>query len=224
MSLMRSLLVFAFSVFPRALASALCDALSPPSCAACDAAVPRGRVFCAACAGTVLRIEPSPEGVRAFATFGGAIASSLKRFKYEGRADLARPLGHLVRRLVRESLLSVELVVPVPLHPRRLASRGYNQAAPLARAAADELGVPFAPCVLARGRDTPQQAHLGGAARRANVAGAFSVRAPPSVAGRVVLLVDDVVTTGSTLMACRDALLAAGALEVEMLCLARAER
>ncbi|MDI1484751.1 ComF family protein [Polyangium sp. y55x31] len=206
----------------RVIARALIDTLSPPACAACDAPVRRDRVFCPTCAATVLRTSNTPGEPLAFAAFGGAVAAALKRFKYGERPDLGRPLGHLLRGLLREEAPAVDLVIPVPLHPRRLAERGYNQAALLAHAAAGELGVPLAARALVRLRNTPQQATLGRAERLANVARAFVVRSPRAVRGRRILLVDDVATTGSTLEACRDALVEAGAREVITSCLARA--
>ncbi len=203
-----------------ALGAWLADTLSPPSCAACDARVPRRAVLCAACAGAVLRAGPGP--VVAFALFGGPVAEALRRLKYGDRPDLARPLGHLLRRAAREARLRANLVVPVPLHPARLAERGYNQAALLASAVARELGAPLAARALERTRDTPQQARLDRARRLENVAGAFVGRA--RLHGQNVVLVDDVATTGATLDACGAALRAAGALSVTALCVARAER
>ena len=135
---------------------------------------------------------------------------------------LGVPLGHLLRRLLREEGLSAEVVVPVPLHPKRLAERGYNQAALLARAAARELGAPLEARALVRVRDTSQQARLGRTERLTNVERAFVARNPEAVRGRDVLLVDDVETTGATLAACRAALLEAGARHVTMVCLCRA--
>src|SRR6185369_5247276 len=98
--------------------------------------------------------------VVAFALYGGAVAAALRRLKYGGRADLAVPLGHLARRAVREAGLSGDLVIPVPLHPRRLADRGYNQAALLAASVAREIGAPLVARALVRVRNTPQQARL----------------------------------------------------------------
>lgn len=206
----------------RALLRALAFALSPSACAACDgdAHAP----LCAACACTLapprLPEEEALEGVAivAVAAFGGALAVAIRRLKYNDRPDLAQPLGRLLRAVVRDARLSADLIVPVPLHPRRLAERGYNQAALLARHVAAELRAPMVARGLLRLRDTPQQARLGRVGRLANVAAAFRVRAP--VRGRSIVLVDDVATTGATLLACRAALLDAGAASVTCLVLA----
>ena len=116
---------------------------------------------------------------------------------------------------------AIDVVVPVPLHPRRLAERGYNQAALLAAPVARRLGVPFAPCALARVRDTPQQVVMDRASRLLNVAGAFAVRDRTFVAGGRVLLIDDVRTTGATLDGCARALHEVGARAILALVLAR---
>jgi ComF family protein len=198
--------------------------LAPAGCAACDAPVPERAVFCPVCARAVVRVAPRGAPAIAFAAYGGALAAAIRRFKFAGRPDLARPLGHLLRRAARDAAASADRVVPVPLHARRLAERGYNQAALLARHAADELGVPLDARALVRLRDTPQQANLVREARLANVARAFRARPPAALRGGRVLLVDDVATTGATLEACRDALLEAGAAEVTALVVARTER
>ncbi len=204
----------------RALITNLADALAPPACSACDAPVDRRSVFCVACAAAVARAAPSP--VVAFAIYGGAISTALRRLKYGDRSDLARPLGHLLRRAARDASLEADLVVPVPLHAARLAERGYNQAALLAAAAACELGAPLEPRALVRTRHTPQQARLPRAQRLQNVSGAFRVRVPARVRGRRVVLVDDVATTGATLDACIAALREGGADAVTALVVARA--
>jgi ComF family protein len=208
----------------QAALSVFRDALSPPACAACDQPIPSRKVFCAECAATVVRDGRQTDGSITFARFGGAVAMALKRFKYEERADLANPLGQLLRQAVVDAGIEADVVIPVPLHPRRLAERGYNQSALLARAIAHQLSAPFAPRALERCRQTAQQARLGRAERMENMADAFHVRDKPAVALRSVLLVDDVLTTGATLLACRHALVRAGAREVTSVCLARAGR
>jgi len=204
----------------RALFTSLADTLAPPACAACDLGVGRSSVFCGSCAGAVERAGPS--SVVAFALYGGPVATALRRLKYQDRSDLARPLGDLLRRAARDAALRADLVVPVPLHPTRLAERGYNQAALLGAAAARELGAPLEARALLRTRPTSQQARLPRAQRLENVTGAFRVRVPAQVRGRHVVLVDDVATTGATLAACLAALRESGAAAVTALVVARA--
>ncbi|WP_437276996.1 ComF family protein [Sorangium sp. So ce375] len=219
----------------RSLMAAAARTLSPPACAGCDAPIADAAVFCADCARTfVPYAEGAPRGeagtraaagasLVAFAPFGGAVAEGIRRFKYGDRPDLARPLGRLLLCAARDAGVCVDVVVPVPLHPRRLAERGYNQAALLAAHVADGLAVSLAPRALCRVRSTAQQAQLSRDRRLQNVAGAFRVRAPERVQRRRVALIDDVATTGATLAACRDALLGAGSASVTYLVLATAE-
>lgn len=215
----------------RMLLAAVRSALGPPTCAACDARVRAGVVFCGACAATIspppepcALDDASPRGpiLLASGAFSGALAIALRRLKYQDRPDLGAPLGHLARRTARLAGLTADLVVPVPLHPRRLVDRGYNQAALLAAEVAIELDVPLAPRALLRLRHTPQQARSDRATRHANVREAFRARRPASLRGLHVVLVDDVATTGSTLEACADALLTAGAASVTAIVIARA--
>jgi ComF family protein len=215
----------------RLLLAAVKGALGPPTCAACDARIRPHVVFCRSCAAT---IEPPPEPddlafadprlepTIAFGAFGGALATALRRLKYQDRPDLAAPLGHLARRAARQAGLTADLVVPVPLHPRRLVDRGYNQAALLAAQVAVELAAPLVARALVRLRNTPQQAHLDRAARLGNVRLAFRARDPRLIQGRRVVLVDDVATSGATITACSEALLAAGAASVTAIVIARA--
>jgi ComF family protein len=215
----------------RALSAVVADALAPPACAACDAPLARRAVFCPACAATVVRARAAPGAPNvddvtspaAFAIYGGAIAMALRRFKYEERPDLGRALGDFARRAARRLPEDEWTVVPVPLHARRLAERGYNQALLLARPVARELRGRLAPTALARTRNTPQQARLDRRGRLHNVEGAFRVASPSAVRGRAILLVDDVATSGATLTACATALREAGARRVAALVVARAD-
>lgn len=177
-------------------------------------------MFCSACVPTIERSDRGSEPL-AFALFGGAMAVAIRRLKYEGRSDLAYPLGELLRALCREVEVEADVVVPVPLHPRRLVERGFNQAALLARAVARETGARLEPRVLVRVVDTPRQAELRREERLHNVAQAFAILKPSSVAGRRVLLVDDVSTTGATLEACRRALASARPASTRGIVLAR---
>jgi ComF family protein len=165
---------------------------------------------------------PRLRGGVAVLLHGGAAAQALARLKYRDRPDLALPLGRLLARAVAEAdargtfveAAPARVIVPVPLHSRRLAERGFNHAALLAAAVARSVHAPLAARALERTRDTYQQATLTRRERVANVAGAFRVRTPDTVRGASVVLVDDVRTTGATLAACTDALLRAQASEV----------
>ena len=210
------------------------DLVAPSRCAACDSVVRRLIAFCPACAATVERVTleaDTEDGLDAdapIATFayGGALAVAIARMKYERRPELARPLGHLFASALATRVTTLEgvLVVPVPLHPLRLAERGFNQSALLARHVCARLGGDFSPRALVRVRATERQASLDRAGRLRNVEDAFLTRRPERVEGRRVLLVDDVTTTGATLRACAQALGNAGALEVGSAVVARAHR
>ena len=165
-------MALSFSVASELLVSLL----SPATCAACGQRVERRSIFCAPCARS---LEPAPRGpVRAPFAYGGALSQAITRFKYEDRPHLARPLAQLLLRLVPELRAEgVDRVVPVPLHPARLAERGFNPPALLARPVAKALGAPWSPLGLRRLRDTPRQANLDRRLRLANVRGAFEARA-----------------------------------------------
>jgi ComF family protein len=126
-----------------------------------------------------------------------------------------------VEEAARELLAGAAALVPVPLHPRRLAQRGFNQSELLAAAIGRRIGVSLHARALVRRTDTPPQTGLSAVARRRNVAGAFAVRERGRIHGRTVVLVDDVFTTGATARACASALRQAGASAVHLLTVAR---
>ena len=211
----------------QAFLRAALELLLPPLCASCGGGtslLPLCRSCDPAPAGALDPPPPSLSAWHAAITYDAAGAEWVRRFKYPARglrgldpAAEAVAFG-LVRRLAaRVPGRPPDVVAPVPLHPRRLRQRGFSPAALLARACAREAHAEFAPVLLARRRDTPSQTGLARAARRRNVAGAFVARAnvPPRV-----WLVDDVVTTGSTLAEAARALRRAGAREVVGVCLA----
>lgn len=146
----------------------------------------------------------------------------IRELKFHRQLGLARLLGErLASRLSSESARP-DLIIPVPLHRNRLRERGYNQALEIARPLARVLGVPLDARCLIRKRATPPQAGLSLAARRRNLKDAFVVKHPQAVHGRCVALVDDVMTTGSTVQFASRALRAAGAEEVWVWVVARA--
>jgi ComF family protein len=231
----------------RSLIASLGDLLWVPRCAACDAPLDGGAAFCPPCALSLapalpprcprcglsfegagadhlcagcLRSPPPFAALAARFAYGGALADAIARFKYGPAPHLAAPLSGLLFEGYAPP--AVDLVVPVPLHPRRLRRRGFNQAALLLGGAPGSLLSKVSTSVLRRIEDTPHQAGLGRRERLDALAGAF--RAPPSSKLRDarVLLVDDVATTTATLRAAAAALLDGGAREVEALCLARA--
>jgi len=171
---------------------------------------------CSTCMGD----RPAYDYARSAAVYEGALREALHAFKFSGKRALARPLGDLaVEQCVASLLEGIEAVIAVPLARERERERGFNQAALLAQRIAKRLGLPTRPRWLARVRATRPQSDLPAAERRVNVRGAF--RASRAVAGRHVLIVDDVLTTGATLGECARALRAGGARCVGVLTVAR---
>ncbi len=181
--------------------------IHPPTCQGCGRPLrgPADLVFtCVPC-----RRRRSPVRVRAYGLYEGTLREAVHALKYRGRIALAEPLGGALAEAVRGDplLTAADVLVPVPLHPRREAERGFNQSEELARALARRARIPLLRA-LARVRPTVPQVDLPEAERRRNVRGAFAVRL--AVGGLRVVLVDDVVTTGSTLAECARTLRRAG--------------
>jgi ComF family protein len=180
------------------------------------------RAMCPACR---RRPPGAVELTKCAGEYDGSLRAILHAFKYDGRRTLASPLGELLRGAAGDLLNDASCAVPVPLHPWRRMHRGFNQAADLAAA----LPLPVVHALWRR-RLTSPQTGLAAAARRRNVRGAFRLspflrRAAiqSMIAGRIVVLVDDVRTTGATLDACAHVLRDAGAKEVRALTVARAD-
>lgn len=204
--------------------------LYPRHCAVCGTPLTRGeRTLCTLCRATApmtgyWREADNPVFRRCwglvpvvhasgflFFSPGSGWRELIHSFKYRGAWRTAREMGDWYGRFLAESGLydDVELVVPMPLHPFKRCRRGYNQSEYLAEGIARQLGVPIDRWSVCRTRNTATQALKPRHERAANVEGAFAVRRPGRLAGRHVLLVDDVMTTGSTLIACATAMLEA---------------
>jgi ComF family protein len=157
-----------------------------------------------------------------FGFYDGVLRQLIHLYKYRKVRTLDGPLGDLLlRALPRDE--AFDCVTPVPLHWRQRWQRGFNQADLLARRIASHTGIPRT-SLLRRVRSTASQASLSNTSRRRNVATAFACHRPGGAVGRKILLIDDVMTTGSTAAACALALKRAGAARVALLTLARADR
>jgi ComF family protein len=219
----------------------------PPQCIACEVATSDAHALCPACwAGMPLISEPvcarlgtpfehdfgsgmlSPAAIadpprfdsaRAVALHDGVARAMVTRLKYGERLDLARTMARLMAGAGREMLADCDLILPVPMHRGRLWQRRYNQAALLAREVGRITGKPVLLDALERIRRTPPQVGLTRNERRANLAGALRVspKRKPVLAGRHIVVIDDVRTTGSTLNASAHILRQAGAARIDVL-------
>jgi len=161
------------------------------------------------------------DGIRSVAKFEGPLRDAIHAFKYEGLRTLRGTLGELLAEGWTRFQPPGDVLVPVPLHARRMRERGYNQSLLLARELARHTGIPVLETALVRIRATVPQVGLDIQQRRANVIGAFHV-CNDEIRDRAVLLIDDVYTTGATIDACAEALRATGALSIWALTLAYA--
>ena len=220
-------------------ARAAVELVLPAKCAACgregdficppcrDALPELNRPWCGLCASpgvatpcSACQEWPPPyDRIAAPYLMEGGVRDVVFELKYRGIRALAPDVGELMASHLESSRMAADVIVPVPLHGRRERERGYNQAALLARELGRRTGLAVEPA-LRRTKDTPPQVAMAGLdRRRANIEGAFECVA--DVRGRRVLLVDDVVTTGSTMAACAAPLKAAGASKVWGLAFAR---
>ena len=160
---------------------------------------------------------------RAGARYGDVVREALHALKFKGRRGLAAPLGDLIVEAVGARLPGgrPDLLVPVPLHPRRQRERGFNQASLLARRLGRAWSLPVREDVLVRVVATASQTALESDARRSNVRNAFRLRCAEAVAGRHAVIVDDIMTTGATVSECVLTLQAGGAATVGVLTVAR---
>ncbi|HEY6080795.1 MAG TPA: ComF family protein [Polyangiaceae bacterium] len=212
--------------FWRGAVACLLDALAPPGCLACDAACDAPLLFCRSCGEPARRAEQltlTATRLELVGPYRPPLSTAIVRFKYQGRPELSRPLSTLLFPAIHALALPDDAaLVPVPMHPRRLAERGYNQAALLAQALSREARRSCRPRLLRRVRETERQVGKSRAERRDNMRDLFELDLRQRRPARVVL-VDDVITTGSTVRACAQALAAGGVELTAIVALARAE-
>ena len=203
-----------------------------PLCGACWLSLPRHPRPACACGGPASptgacgrcrRGLSAIAGGTSLGPYEGALRTAIHELKYGGQRRVAARLAEaaLQDASVRALVEPHAVLVPVPLHPRRRRERGFNQSELLARELARRTGAVVAPAALVRRADTAPQTGLSASARRANVKGAFAVRQRARIAGRSIVLIDDVFTTGATAQACARALREAGAADVRLLTMAR---
>lgn len=191
--------------------------LTAPLCSKCGSPLEKESQQCLRC----LKESYSFEALRSWAVFDDPLKSALHRLKYKRDRSLGDILAVHLSDFVCELNWKIDAVIPVPLGKARKKERGYNQVAMIAYPLSVKLNLQYVPQALARSRETRTQVGLSAVERKQNVKDAFQA-APALVNGKVVLLMDDVATTGSTLSAGADALLSAGARQVYALTAARA--
>jgi ComF family protein len=197
-------------------------AITHPLCTVCG--VPFAGAGADHACGRCLLHPPGFNAARAALIYEGPVRSLIHAFKYNHKIHLRRPLGLLTAQSLADfvALYAPDLIVPVPLHVKRLRDRGFNQAILLGEVLSHEWHIPMHRQAMRRIRWTEPQINLTAEQRRDNVRGAFSVGDAAVVAGRRVLLVDDVFTTGSTVEECSKVLKKTGAAEVVVITVARA--
>ena len=223
-------------VFPPRCASCACMVASPGAlCGACFAELSFITAPCCACCGLpfgfhldegalcgeCIKDMPPFRLARAALQYDDRSRLQVLGLKFHDRTQFVPMMARLMKQAGAECFYGADALVPVPLHFRRLLRRGFNQSALLARALARDTGIRVHYRALVRRKYTPPQAGLTRAQRLDNVRGVFIAHPRAQVRGKVLVLVDDVYTTGATVKACAKALLRAGAIEVRVLTLAR---
>ncbi|MGE3537404.1 MAG: ComF family protein [Candidatus Tectimicrobiota bacterium] len=200
--------------------------ITPPWCSQCGqplAAPPEGIASATHRCGACVLAPPRYTRARAVGHYQGALRELIHAMKYRGVYSLVRPLGALLLQHFATHWEAVrpDMLVPVPLHRSKLRSREFDQALALARQLGRGLEIPVRADLLTRQRPTLSQVGLSAAERRRNIRGAFLVRHPQACAGKTLLLIDDVYTTGATAQECAACLHQAGATRVDVYTVAR---
>jgi len=205
------------------------DLLFPPKCPFCGRLLEKDQFLCPGCqrdlpwltGAAAERAVELTGGCVAPLRYQGTVREAIHRYKFGGKSARSRTFGLLIAQCLQDHGVEADLISWPPLSKKRLRRRGYDQAELLARAVGETLGLPVLPTLVKQ--EVPAQSGLEGeAARRANVLGAYRALDPQSIQGKRVLLIDDVVTSGSTLSECAKVLLLAGARSVKCAVLARA--
>lgn len=194
------------------------ELLFPPRCAGCQRV---DTYWCERCQKAIDLIPFAPRQqalaplskIASSAIHAGKLQSAIHSLKYENGRPLAEPLGERMASLLINLNWTTDILVPVPLHTTRLRERGYNQAQLLSEVIASRLGIPCVPHALRREQYTRSQVGLNAVERQANLEDAFQANSH-IVTNKIILLIDDVYTTGATLAVCAEALLSAGAKDV----------
>lgn len=187
------------------------------ACPRCATPIPRSALACGAC----LTHPPPQQLAHAAFRYAWPLDALIQRFKFHRDLAAGKMLGELfAQEMSRRKFTVPDALVPVPLHPRRLRERGYNQSLLLARVLAERLGLPLCEDLVERRRETAVQSGMNARSRRRNVRNAFAVRRMPQHLAHIAI-VDDVMTTGSTLMEIARLLLGSGIAHVEAWTLAR---
>lgn len=197
------------------------DVIFPKRCRICGAL--SDEPFCLRCFSSIVYLQPSAF-FHAVGVYEGALRKAIHHFKFNRRKELSSPLGYLLIKYLNRHLnkTAVDMVIPVPLHEKRLKERGFNQSELLCQEITRYYNYPTISGLLLRCRETHPQFELKRHERLKNVRGAFEVKGGRLLQGKSVLLVDDIYTTGFTISECTRALKQSGAQQVHILALSRA--
>lgn len=235
----KQLLAAPFSLIPTLFRSIL-SFVYPPFCIVCSSRLPESnRLICESCWNSFPKIDENFDlsdvikskitgpvyFSNAFAIweFSPAIQNIIHQLKYQNFKILANRIGIFMADRLRKLPLPIEktLIIPVPLHKTRMRERGYNQSALLCSVIAAETGLPYNDQILQRIRYTQSQTKLNASERLKNVQNAFKVSSPNEIAHKIIILVDDVITTGATINECAKELMRAGAEAVNLFSIAK---